>query len=55
MAKSFNKTNCWNKPRGKTIKRSFYEKDLLKDKKELAEHSNVIRFGRNDAGKSIQD
>ena len=29
----------------------FYEKDLLKDKKELAEHLMLLDLGRNDAGR----
>ena len=34
------------RPRGKNFKEDKkYEHDLLKDKKELAEHSNVTRFG----------
>ena len=40
------------RPRGKTlIQDHFYEKDLLKDKKELAEHLMLLDLGRNDAGK----
>ena len=40
------------RPRGKTIKKDrFYEKDLLKDKKELSEHLMLLDLGRNDAGK----
>ena len=40
------------RPRGKTIKQdNFYEKDLLKDKKELSEHLMLLDLGRNDAGK----
>ena len=40
------------RPRGKTIKEDrFYEKDLLKDKKELSEHLMLLDLGRNDAGK----
>ena len=40
------------RPRGKTIKEdNFYEKDLLKDKKELSEHLMLLDLGRNDAGK----
>ena len=39
-------------PRGKTKKEDlFYEKDLLKDKKELSEHLMLLDLGRNDAGK----
>ncbi len=40
------------RPRGKTIKEDrYYEKDLLKDKKELSEHLMLLDLGRNDAGK----
>ncbi|MFL2854062.1 MAG: anthranilate synthase component I [Candidatus Pelagibacter sp.] len=40
------------RPRGKTIKEdAFFEKDLLKDKKELSEHLMLLDLGRNDAGK----
>ena len=40
------------RPRGKTIKEDrFYEKDLLRDKKELSEHLMLLDLGRNDAGK----
>ena len=40
------------RPRGKTAKEDlFYEKDLLKDKKELSEHLMLLDLGRNDAGK----
>ena len=40
------------RPRGKTKKEDiFYEKDLLKDKKELSEHLMLLDLGRNDAGK----
>ena len=40
------------RPRGKTtVKDKFYEKDLLKDKKELSEHLMLLDLGRNDAGK----
>ena len=40
------------RPRGKTVKQDlFYEKDLLKDKKELSEHLMLLDLGRNDAGK----
>ena len=40
------------RPRGKTIKQDkFYAKDLLKDKKELAEHLMLLDLGRNDVGK----
>ena len=40
------------RPRGKTsIQDKFYEKDLLKDKKELSEHLMLLDLGRNDAGK----
>ena len=40
------------RPRGKTNKEDlYYEKDLLKDKKELSEHLMLLDLGRNDAGK----
>ena len=40
------------RPRGKTIKEDKkYEIDLLKDKKELAEHLMLLDLGRNDVGK----
>jgi len=40
------------RPRGKTKKQDlYYEKDLLKDKKELAEHLMLLDLGRNDTGK----
>ncbi len=40
------------RPRGKTIREdNNYEKDLLKDKKELSEHLMLLDLGRNDAGK----
>ncbi|WP_440697500.1 anthranilate synthase component I [Candidatus Pelagibacter sp. HIMB1709] len=40
------------RPRGKNRKEDlFYEKDLLKDKKELSEHLMLLDLGRNDAGK----
>ena len=40
------------RPRGKTTKEDiFYEKDLLRDKKELSEHLMLLDLGRNDAGK----
>ena len=40
------------RPRGKTRKQDFFfEKDLLNDKKELAEHLMLLDLGRNDAGK----
>ena len=40
------------RPRGKTIKEDrFFEKDLLRDKKELSEHLMLLDLGRNDAGK----
>tara|TARA_Y100000590_G_C15726601_1_gene1015466 strand:+ start:1437 stop:2894 length:1458 start_codon:yes stop_codon:yes gene_type:complete len=40
------------RPRGKNKKEDIYnEKDLLKDKKELAEHLMLLDLGRNDAGK----
>ncbi len=40
------------RPRGKNFKEDKkYEKDLLKDKKELAEHLMLLDLGRNDVGK----
>jgi anthranilate synthase component 1 len=40
------------RPRGKNKKEDlFYQKDLIKDKKELAEHLMLLDLGRNDAGK----
>ena len=40
------------RPRGKNKKKDiFFEKDLLKDKKEIAEHLMLLDLGRNDAGK----
>tara|TARA_B100000029_G_scaffold426485_1_gene435398 strand:+ start:800 stop:2257 length:1458 start_codon:yes stop_codon:yes gene_type:complete len=40
------------RPRGKNkIQDIRYEKDLLKDKKELAEHLMLLDLGRNDTGK----
>ena len=40
------------RPRGKTVTEDkFFEKDLLKDKKELSEHLMLLDLGRNDAGK----
>ena len=40
------------RPRGKTKKEDlYYEKDLLRDKKELSEHLMLLDLGRNDAGK----
>ena len=40
------------RPRGKNQKEDVYfEKDLLKDKKEIAEHLMLLDLGRNDAGK----
>ena len=40
------------RPRGKNKKEDkFYEIDLLKDNKELAEHLMLLDLGRNDAGK----
>ena len=43
------------RPRGKTKKEDLhYEKDLLKDKKELSEHLMLLDLGRNDAGKVSQ-
>src|SRR6056300_1521523 len=40
------------RPRGKNFKEDlYYEKDLLRDKKELSEHLMLLDLGRNDAGK----
>ncbi len=40
------------RPRGKNAKQDkFFEKDLLKDKKELSEHLMLLDLGRNDTGK----
>ena len=40
------------RPRGVNVKQDiFFEKDLLKDKKELAEHLMLLDLGRNDVGK----
>ena len=40
------------RPRGKTTREDIsYEKDLLRDKKELSEHLMLLDLGRNDAGK----
>ena len=40
------------RPRGRNKKEDkFYEKDLLRDKKELSEHLMLLDLGRNDAGK----
>ena len=40
------------RPRGKNAQQdNFFEKDLLKDKKELSEHLMLLDLGRNDAGK----
>ena len=40
------------RPRGKTKKEDlFFAKDLLKDKKEIAEHLMLLDLGRNDTGK----
>jgi len=40
------------RPRGKNAKEDkFFEKDLLKDKKELSEHLMLLDLGRNDTGK----
>jgi len=40
------------RPRGKDLKQDKkFEKDLLKDKKELAEHLMLLDLGRNDVGK----
>ena len=43
------------RPRGKTFKKDKeYELDLLKDKKELAEHLMLLDLGRNDVGKVVK-
>ncbi len=43
------------RPRGKNKKEDiFYENDLLKDKKELAEHLMLLDLGRNDTGRVSQ-
>ena len=43
------------RPRGKNKKQDiFYSKDLLRDKKELAEHLMLLDLGRNDAGRVSQ-
>ncbi len=40
------------RPRGKNKQQDkFYEKDLLKDEKELSEHLMLLDLGRNDTGK----
>ncbi len=40
------------RPRGRTLKEDkYYERDLLRDKKELSEHLMLLDLGRNDAGK----
>jgi anthranilate synthase component I len=40
------------RPRGSTAKKdAFYKKQLLNDKKELAEHLMLLDLGRNDVGK----
>ena len=40
------------RPRGKTkYKDNFYKRELLNDKKELAEHLMLLDLGRNDVGK----
>ena len=40
------------RPRGKNAKiDNFYKRDLLRDKKELAEHLMLLDLGRNDVGK----
>ena len=40
------------RPRGKNKRQDkFFEKDLLKDKKELSEHLMLLDLGRNDTGK----
>ena len=46
------RTIAGTRPRGKNYKEdNFFEKDLLKDKKELSEHLMLLDLGRNDAGK----
>ena len=46
------RTKAGTRPRGKTRKEDlYYEKDLLRDKKELSEHLMLLDLGRNDAGK----
>ncbi len=43
------------RPRGKNIQEDKkYELDLLKDKKELAEHLMLLDLGRNDVGKVVK-
>ncbi len=43
------------RPRGKSIQEDKkYELDLLKDKKELAEHLMLLDLGRNDVGKVVK-
>ena len=43
------------RPRGKnSLEDKKYEKDLLKDKKELAEHLMLLDLGRNDVGKVVK-
>ncbi|WP_302368343.1 anthranilate synthase component I family protein [Brachyspira aalborgi] len=41
-----------SRPRGKTLEEDLqFEKELLTDKKELAEHNMLVDLGRNDIGK----
>ena len=43
------------RPRGKTKKDDLmYEKDLLKDKKEISEHLMLLDLGRNDVGRVVK-
>ncbi len=43
------------RPRGKNLNEDKkYQKDLLKDKKELAEHLMLLDLGRNDVGKVVK-
>ena len=39
------------RPRGSNLKDKKYVSDLLKDRKELAEHLMLLDLGRNDVGK----
>ena len=43
------------RPRGRNYKEDlYYEKDLLRDKKELSEHLMLLDLGRNDAVKFLR-